>query len=263
MDPSQRQEAILRSLADNGPQSTVDLAERLETSEVTVRRDLTSLAAKGLLRRTRGGAVPVPLSTAEFVFQRARHTANLNAKRAIARAIAERIEPRQTILLDTGTTTLEVARCLPVSADLRVLTSSLAIASLLHTREDIELVLLGGIVRKGSPDLHGLITERNLRDFRVDLAVIGADAACRDGLFTTDQRIALVSRAMIESGASVLLAADAGKFAARAFVRFAEWQQIRTVVTDASLPARRRKWLRRKVSDLVFAKAPAEEAAHV
>ena len=260
MRRSQRHDAILRHLTDRGPASVADFASSLHASEITIRRDLAALAARGLLRRTRGGAAPVPSGTAEFVFEQARQSANLPAKRAIGSAAAERIEPGTSLSLDTGTTTLEVARCLPRSTNLRVLTSSLAIASLLHTREDIELILLGGAVRKGSPDLYGLITERNLRDLRVDLAVIGADAVGPDGLFTTDQRIAQVSRAMIESADAVCLVADASKFAARALIRYAEWDQVTSVVTDTTLGRPNRQWLRRLNVDWVTAKPKSGEA---
>lgn len=260
MRPSQRHDAILRQLTDRGPASVADFAARLDASEITIRRDLSTLAARGLLRRTRGGAAPVPNGTAEFVFEQARQSANLQAKRAIGSAVAERIKPGTSLSLDTGTTTLEVARCLPRSTNLRVLTSSLAIASLLHTREDVELILLGGAVRKGSPDLYGLLTERNLRDFRVDLAVIGADAVGPDGLFTTDQRIAQVSHAMIESADEVCLVADASKFGSRALIRFAEWDQIVWVATDAALGQKDRRWLRRLNVDLVTAKTESGRA---
>jgi len=242
--------------------SIADLALQVDVSEVTVRRDLTVLASRGLLRRTRGGAAPVPSGTAEFVFDQARRSANLQAKRAIGRAVASRVQPGQSLSLDTGTTTLEVARCLPQSTNLRVLTSSLAIASLLQTREDIELILLGGAVRRGSPDLYGLVTERTLREFRVDLAVIGADAVARDGLFTTDQRIAQVSEAMVESAAAVCLVADASKLTARALVRFTGWDKIQTIVTDVTLRPQDKRWLDRLTVELVIAGSNCEEAGH-
>jgi len=262
MRPSARHDAILRHLTDRGPASVADFASSLHASEITIRRDLAALAARGLLRRTRGGAAPVPNGTAEFVFEQARQSANLEAKRAIGRAVASRVQPGQSLSLDTGTTTLEVARCLPRSANLRVLTSSLAIASLLQTREDIELILLGGALRRGSPDLYGLVTARNLREFRVDLAVIGADAVGPDGLFTTDQRIAQVSQAMVESAAAVCLVADASKLSARALVRFAEWDQVRSFVTDAALNAQDTRWLGRLAVELVVTEPKDEESGH-
>ncbi len=262
MRPDERQHAILRRLAERGPASVSDLVAELDASEITIRRDLAVLAGRGLLRRTRGGAAPVPNGTAEFVFEQSRQLAHLPAKRAIGRAAAARIAPGTSLTLDTGTTTLEVARHLPASANLRVLTSSLVIASLLHAREDIELILLGGAVRKGSPDLYGPLTEWNLSNFRVDLAIIGADAVGPDGLFTTDQRIAQVSRAMIKSAHVVWLVADASKFGARALVRFATWDRITRVVTDTTLGGQERRWFRRLNVELDMVKPECREVGH-
>ncbi|HOS43352.1 MAG TPA: hypothetical protein PK794_06650, partial [Armatimonadota bacterium] len=164
-------------------------------------------------------------------------------KQAIARAAAALVEPGMTLVLDTGTTTLEVARAIVGVPDLTVLTSSLAIASALYGRENISLILLGGGVRQHSPDLSGPLTEENLRRFRTHLAVLGADAADRDGLYTADQAIAAVSRAMIASAEETVLVADSDKFAKRAFVHFADWAEITHLVTDSGLGKDDQRWL--------------------
>ena len=107
-------------------------------------------------------------------------------KQAIARYLATVIQPGMTVVLDTGTTTLEVARAIAGIPRLRVLTSSLAIASALYAYDNIELVLLGGTVRHHSPDLSGPLTEENMRQFHTEVAILGADAVTPDGLYTSE-----------------------------------------------------------------------------
>jgi DeoR family transcriptional regulator, fructose operon transcriptional repressor len=133
-----------------------------------------------------------------------------------------------------------------------VLTSSLAIAAELYPCEGLELVLLGGTVRKGSPDMAGPLTEENLRRFRVNLAFLGADAVSPDGLFTTDAGTAGVSAAMIAGAEAAVLVADGSKFQATAFVKFAGWADIDAVMTDAGVPADARAWLEAAVGKVTY-----------
>ncbi|HEY3417446.1 MAG TPA: hypothetical protein VGM23_11235, partial [Armatimonadota bacterium] len=171
-------------------------------------------------------------------------------KQAIARAAATLIRPGMAITIDTGTTPLEVARAIARTPDLRVLTSSLAVASLLYATPNIDLILLGGNVRQDSPDLSGSLTEENLSRFRPDLAVLGADAADRDGLFTSDLSFAHVSRAMIANAGEVLFVIDSAKIGRCSFVKFAEWRQAHHLVTDSGVSAENREWLLGAVPDV-------------
>lgn len=157
-----------------------------------------------------------------------------------------------TLVMDTGTTTLEVARALRGVGRLTVLTSSLAVASELHTDPGMEIVLLGGNVGRNSPDLFGALTEDNLRRFRVQLAILGADAVDERGLYTTDLPIARVSEAMIEVARDTALVVDSRKFRRQSFVRFAGWDVIRHVVTDAGVSPADRDWLGKVVQDVRY-----------
>lgn len=239
-----RQAEILERLSRAGEVTVGALSERFDVSPMTIRRDLAQLERRGRLVRTHGGAVLSRTGVIEFAFQGKART-HAAEKRAIAREIAARIEPGMAVTLDTGTTTLEVARAIAGTAPLTVLTSSLAIASVLYAREGIELVLLGGVARKGSPDLSGPLTEENLRRFRAHVAVLGADGAGREGVYTTDVGVSRVSRAMIEGADRVLLAVDSSKFETTAFVRYADWSEVDDVVTDAGLRPETRRWLTR------------------
>lgn len=243
---SVRRQRILEALAGKAEVGVAALAARCRVTEMTIRRDLAELERQGRLTRTHGGAMLAAPAMVAFAFQR-RQQVHLAEKTAIAREAARLIRPGSTVILDTGTTTLEVARQLGGVPGLKVLTNSLAIASALLAHPDLELVLLGGTVSAHSPDLTGSLTEDNLASFRADLAVIGADAVDARGLYTSSQPIARVSRAMIANATQTLLVADSSKFGSTAFTRFAGWAQIHLVLTDDGLPVAARRWVRKAV----------------
>lgn len=237
-----RQQQILEQLRLQREVSVPALAGRFQVSPLTIRRDLDALAREGALTRTHGGAVCSQSSVVEFAFlDRAQdRTAE---KLAIAKHLASVVQPGMTIVLDTGTTTLEVARAIAGIPRLRVLTSSLAIASALHAYDNIDLVLLGGSVRHHSPDLSGPLTEENLKQFQTELAILGADAVSSEGLYTSDLGIARISQAMMACARERWLVIDSSKFSRRSFVKFADWSAITHLVTDAGVTASDREWL--------------------
>lgn len=237
-----RQQHILDLVAVAAGEVRVsDLAARVGVTPATVRRDLEALQQRGLVERTHGGAALSASGRIEFHFHR-REELRGDAKRAIARAAAARIHPGMTISLDTGTTTLEVARALRTAHDLRVLTTSLAAAAVLHSCAGICLILLGGQARVREPDLCGELVEENLGRFHVDLAVLGADGITADGLWTSDPALARSSLAMIRGADRCLLVADSSKFGRPSFYRFADWAAIGGVITDAGLDPAALPW---------------------
>jgi len=248
-----RRAQILDCLAVDGEVSVQALADRFGVSVMTIRRDLVLLEHEGELTRTHGGAVLSKAGVIEFAFkEKEKHYAA--EKKAIASEAAVLIRPGMTITLDTGTTALELARSIVGIKNLTVLTSSLAIASALYAFDTIELVLLGGSVRKGNPDLTGWLTEENLKQFRVDLAVIGADGVDREGVYTTDMNIARVSQTMIAGAKRTVLVVDHSKFEQSNFVKFAAWNDIHFVVTDRGVPLGVRKWLNKATQNVIYAK---------
>lgn len=247
----------MEALASNGGLGVRELAERFGVSEMTIRRDLDYLERRGELTRTHGGAVLSKPGVVEFEFAR-KSREYAAEKRAIAKAAVRWIEPGMTLTLDTGTTTLEVARLLPEIGRLTVLTSSLPIASALHAFDRIELVLLGGVARKGDPDLTGWLTEENLKRFRVDLAVLGADGLMPDGAYTTDMGVARVSRAILAGSARNFLVADRGKMGKSAFVNFAALNAFERVITDGGAAPPVREWLEAGAKHVTYAERRAE-----
>lgn len=252
-----RQGEILERLRGAGEVFIGELAERFGVSEMTIRRDLILLEREGHVARTHGGAILSRRSIVEFAFwdKGREHRAR---KVAIGREVAGMVEGGMTITLEAGTTTLEVAHALSGAKDVTVLTSSLAVASALYAVEGVELVLLGGRVGKYRADLSGALTEENLGRFKVDMAVVGADAVKLWGLFTTDVEAARVRRAMIAGADRAVLAADSSKFEATALELFAEWEEIDCVVTDDEAGREAREWLGRFVGEVIYARTGTE-----
>ncbi|MDD5706893.1 MAG: DeoR/GlpR family DNA-binding transcription regulator, partial [Kiritimatiellae bacterium] len=139
--PAQRREAIWSALETSGAVAIPEMASRFHVSEMTIRRDLDGLEAAGRVRRTHGGAVVAARMAFEFDFA-ARRRSNRKAKLAIAAAAAALVQPGTRLILDAGTTTLELARVLRDRRDLTVVTPSLAVASELQFSDSIQVVLL-------------------------------------------------------------------------------------------------------------------------
>ena len=250
-----RHQSILDLLTEDRAVSVQQLAAKLQVTPATIRRDFDELQAAGRLERTHGGAVLSRSGRIEFRLKR-RELQMAPEKQAIARAAARLVRPGMTLSLDTGTTTLEVARAIAGLGDLRVLTSSLAVAAALHPHPGIRLVLLGGQARTDEPDLFGELTEENLKRFHVDMAIIGADRVTPDGLYASDPEVVRVSRAMLLGADRSVVVADHTKFGTPAFYRFGTWDDIDTVITDHGLPAAARQWAKKK-TELVLAGSQA------
>jgi DeoR/GlpR family transcriptional regulator of sugar metabolism len=240
-----RQEEIARRVGSAEEVSVGALARRLGVSEMTVRRDLQALEARGLVLRTHGGAVPAERVAFEFAFRRHQQT-HLAAKQAIARRAARFVRDGQRLLIDTGTTTLELAKLLARTRKVTVVTTSLAIVSAVQFAPGIGTVLLGGFLRPGSPDLCGPITERNLEDLHVDLAFLGADAVSLDGSFYSgDLNVARLAAKMIDCGERAYVLADSSKLGRKSLARFARARQVEALITDRRITSAQKRALKK------------------
>lgn len=201
---------------------------------MTVRRDLGALERDGLLRRVRGAAVG--LLTGEETPHAARSRQRLEAKRRIGAAVAGLLDDGEAVVLDSGTTTLEVARRL-VDRRLTVLPLSLHSADVLRGAEHIRLVLPGGDIRPGELAFSGPLTEHAFRIMRFDTLVLASCGfSTRDGSYAHDLAEAAVKRAAVDASARVVLAVDSSKFGRTAFGRVCAAQEVDVVVTDANAP---------------------------
>jgi DeoR family transcriptional regulator of aga operon len=210
-----------------------DLARRLDVSEMTIRRDMVHLERQGFLVRTHGGG----MTTGKISFlQDGMLSDSISPeKQAIGRVAASLVSPNDTIMLDAGTTALQVALHLPRIEGVMVATTSLCVAQALYG-SPLQVLLLGGYLRKEFPSLYGPLTERMLDGFHVDTLFTGCDAAnSREGLYTADLHLSSLEQMMIRIADRVVVVAESSKFDKRAFVRFATLDQVHTIVTDPGI----------------------------
>ncbi len=235
ISPESRRERIAGLLERDGDCSIDALAERFGVSGMTIRRDLQELADAGRVIRTHGGAAPAQRISFEFRFlERTRQQAK--EKEQIAEVAASLIASGESVLLDSSTTTLAIARRLPAIGNLTVVTTSLPIASELFGREGIEVILLGGALRNDSPDLCGALTDNNLDLIRADVAFIGADAVDHDGrLYNRSPDIGRMLQRMARSAERVYAVADHTKIGRHELMRFADLRDWFGLITDDGL----------------------------
>ena len=225
-----RHERILEVLRADGLAEVGDLSRVLGVSGATVRRDLTFLQREGLLQRVHGGAA-APQGTSEPPFDVVA-VDHQDAKVRVGVAAADLVRDGDVVLVDIGTTTSHLARALrgrPVT----VITSSLAVYAELADDEVVELVLLGGMVRRNYRSLVGFLTEHALRQLHADLLFLGTSGVRRDGsvLDTTAVEVP-VKRAMLEAAERSVLLADAGKFPGRGIARVCGAADLTALVTE-------------------------------
>jgi DeoR family transcriptional regulator, aga operon transcriptional repressor len=226
-----RLELIRRELKRRGEVNILDLAKSFKVSEMTVRRDLDLLAEYGEVAKTRGGAICARKLVCEFTF-RTESNRNPDEKVMIARKAVQYVEHGQVIVLDTGTTTLEVAKQLTGKRKIKVITVSLPAVSVMQFDPNIELIVLGGYLRDRSPDLHGPLTEQNLGLFKADIAFLGAGAIDEDGsVYTDDLRVLNLDRKMIEISKKVIVVADHSKFKEKAMCKVMGPESYQVLIT--------------------------------
>jgi DeoR family transcriptional regulator, aga operon transcriptional repressor len=229
-----RRRELMELLQANRSLGTQELAERFGVNAMTIRRDLKKLQDSGAIVRCYGGAVPAQRISFEFAIDE-RRRCNLDEKRRIGQAAARQVRNGQRVFLDTGTTTLEVAKALiQQGIRCRVATSSLLVASQLWGYGNLEeLVLLGGKVRPGSPDLVGPGTELMLEKLTADITFLGSDGIDpHRGSFAADIEAARVAERMAAHSQRVVIVADRTKLGRAGAALYAAAKDIDEVITD-------------------------------
>lgn len=236
MNPNPRQQQLLDEVRLKRSASVEELARQLGVTTQTVRRDVNLLAQSGLLARFHGG-VSLPNSTTQNIDYLQRQVMNVEGKRRIAQAMAARVPNGCSLILNIGTTTEEVARALLHHRDLRVVTNNLNVAAILADNPQCEVIVAGGVVRSRDRGIVGEATVDFIRQFKVDIGLIGVSSIERDGtLRDFDYREVKVAQAIIAQSREVWLAADHTKFERQAMVELAHLSQIDFLVTDAPIP---------------------------
>jgi DeoR family transcriptional regulator, fructose operon transcriptional repressor len=230
----ERHQRILQTARSDGRVEVAGLARDLDVTPETVRRDLTALERRGVLRRVHGGAIPVERLHDELgVADREARAAD--EKDRIARAALDELPDGGSIVLDAGTTTARLAALLPVDRELTVVTHSVPVAAVLANRPGIALTLLGGTVRSRTLAAVGGWTRAQIQDISVDVAFMGTNSVTVAGLATPDMAEAQVKKALIGAARRTVVLADASKFGRGDFARFALLPAIDTIVTDTSV----------------------------
>lgn len=228
----ERHQAILDLAQRKGRVDVRDLAEQLQVTPETIRRDLTSLERRGLVRRAHGGAVPIERAALRHSVPE-RETVQAAEKAAIALAALAEVPEAGSILVDAGTTTIRLAECLPRDRRLRVVTHSLPVAMSLSGRPEIELHLLGGMVHGDSLSGVGTWTHQMMGMVAVDVAFLSVDGITPErGLTTTDLAESAVKSAMIRAARRTVVLADHRKFGREEFSRIAPLAAVDTIITD-------------------------------
>ncbi|MGD8850525.1 MAG: DeoR/GlpR family DNA-binding transcription regulator [Anaerolineales bacterium] len=236
---SERRRKIIEIVQESGSMTVADLCELFDVSEMTIRRDLRDLDKEGVLRRVHGGAVSNLGRSYEPPYT-VRTTRHANNKAAIGQRAADLVVDGDSIALDVGTTTLEIARALKGKRNLTILTASIPIAnevvSNLSLNSDVRLILTGGIVRPGELSLIGNIAERTYDDFHVDKAFIGVGGlSLEDGLTEYNIEDARVKKPLIEHSRERIVVTDSSKLGQTTFSAVAPLSMVDKLVTDSNI----------------------------
>ncbi|MEP7193342.1 MAG: DeoR/GlpR family DNA-binding transcription regulator [Actinomycetota bacterium] len=235
MYAEERQQHILDGARAAGRVEVNALAEALDVTPETVRRDLTILERYGVLRRVHGGAIPVErLGFEPGIETRAERF--VAEKERIAKAATSHLPEEGTVLIDAGTTTMRLAELLPRDHELTIVTNSLTVATVVAQHPNLSLYLLGGRVRGRTLAAVGTWLTHALQDVFVDVAFIGTNGLSPErGLTTPDQSEAAAKRAMITAARRSVVLADHTKIGVDHFSRFADLSDIAAIITDDGL----------------------------
>lgn len=236
MDPEKRRKWMIEQLEDQGKVEVDSLAEELNVSAMTIRRDLDLLETEGLLIRTHGGAVlPQPISK-EASFQE-KETRRIEQKKMIAKKAISLVKDRQTILLDSGTTTLEIAKLLKNRDDITVVTNDIKIAAELFNTK-LKVFITGGELQNDVGTLFGPQTNHFLQNIHVDICFLGAHALdLKAGVTSSSFEKSQVKQLMTQCANETWLVADSSKINQKTFAKVCDLHELTGFITDDDLPS--------------------------
>src|ERR1041385_9143812 len=235
MQAEERQHRIETYLQEVEFASLEELATHVDASTSTVRRDLTLLEAAGTLRRTHGGARIVAPRSDEFTFS-ARDTHQLAEKEMIGRACAELVHPRETVIVDAGTTTYHVARHLE-NKTLQIITNSLPVANHFASVQRVEVVVSGGVIYPRLGVLVGPLAVEAFAKIHADVAIMSAGGITLEGVTNSHGLLIEIQRAMINAAQRVILCLDHTKLGRRSVSFLCNLDSLDVIVTDSAAPA--------------------------
>lgn len=230
-----RRVEILNLLEEKSHIQIVMLSKLFNVSDVTIRNDLSQLEKKGLLIRTRGGALKQQRVGIDFRLHE-KASLHLQEKQRIAKKAREFIKDGDTIILDSGTTTEEIAKNLSTFKNLTVITNAINIAGHLADFPNIKVVVPGGCLRDNSLSLVGSIAEKSLKNYYCDKVFMGVDGVQSGyGISTPNMEEAQFNRIMIEVSSELIVVVDSSKFFKKSFAFIAPISDISTLITDKNI----------------------------
>lgn len=250
-----RRAKILEELDVKGQVSVKDLSNKFQISEVTIRNDLAHLEGQHMLIRARGGAIKMKFFRTQIDLSISdKQKAYLKEKQKIAKAALKLIENGDTIVLDSGSTTTEIAKALDSFSNLTIITNALNIASILAEYKDFGIYMPGGVLRKKSLSLVGALASENFKKFYCDKLFLGVDGFdTLHGLSTPNIEEAHLNSIMIGMAKKVIVVTDSRKFAHRRFGFIATLSQIHVVITDEGIKPEDRERLENHGVEVIIA----------
>lgn len=236
MSTTERRHEIVQLAMTDGSVSVAGLANKFAVSDVTIRSDLNLLDERGMLIRTRGGAMASNriLRELSLVEKASEHS---GIKRKLAERACDFIQEGDAIVLDSGTTTEEVARCLGRFQRLMVMTNGLNVAQVLAMTDGIELMMTGGAFRKKSQSFFGRHAEESLSRYHFDKVLMGVDGFdLAVGITTHFEYEAMLNRRMCEAAKEVIVIADSSKFDRTSLHKIRGFDEIDLLITDSGIP---------------------------
>lgn len=249
---AERHRFILEKLKEKGYVNVLELSSELNVSAVTIRKDLKLLEKRNLLFRSHGSATSRdPYITDRHVNEKEK--IQIEEKKRIAQAALSLIQPSESIILASGTTINELSRQMKTLDDITVISASIIAAQNLTVNTGIELIQLGGLVRKSSSSIVGPHAERMLRGFSINRLFLGVDGIDPEyGLTTTNSLEASLNQVMIEATTRVVVLADSTKFGRRGFGRICGLDRVDTIITDTAAPEKLVRLCREKGVEVII-----------
>lgn len=251
---SERREHIIQRLRQQGSVQVNDLSALFAVSTVTIRNDLSFLEKQGIAIRAYGGALVCDAANpfAEPSLED-KSSLNIALKRAVARAAVGLIKPGHRVILDSGTTTCEIARLMQQHQQVIAMTNGINVANALLAAEGVELLMTGGYLRRQSLSFYGEQADQSLQNYHFDMLFLGVDAIDLErGVSTHNEDEARLNRRMCEVAERIIVVTDSSKFNRSSLHKIIETQRIDLVITDTAIPAQSLHGLRKGGIEVVL-----------
>lgn len=250
----ERKSLIIEMLREKNRIMIADLTNKFGVSEVSIRKDLADMEEKKLLLRVKGGAVNIhqyDMDDISIMYKQQKH---VEEKQLIGKLAASLINENETVIIDSGTTTMEIAKNLEQFDNLTIITNALNIAIYLSEFDKFSVIVLGGYMRSVSMSTVGMIAESSLSNFYCDKLFLGVDSFnVEKGLSTPNIEEASLNQAMLEAAKEVIAVFDSSKFERRSLAFISSLDKINTIITDDGISKENKEYIEKKGIKLLIA----------